>query len=269
VFDATDRRRYEEELLEARRREHDIGLDLQRSMLAGPLPEADALELGVVYRPAVRGLEVGGDWYDAFWLDAAGTLGVVVGDVVGRGIGAATTMGQLRSAVRALASTGLSPGRLLDALDRYAHRHAVGQMATVVYAEVDVRDGRVCYACAGHPPPVVIEPGRAPRMEWEGRSLPLDALPAPERRGEATLDLGADGTLVLYTDGLVESRERPLQTGLDDLLAASQRLGDQPPEALVAALTQELAPLTERTDDVCVLAVRVRAPGAASSAAPG
>ena len=120
VFDATDRRAYEQELLRARRREQDIAQQLQRSLLSGVLAASARLAVEVVYRPAQAGLEVGGDWYDAFWLDdGQTTAALVVGDVVGRGIEAAAVMGQLRSAIRALASTGLAPGPLLDALDGF------------------------------------------------------------------------------------------------------------------------------------------------------
>ena len=140
VFDATDRRRYERELLRARRHEQDTAQQLSRSLLSGSLPTAPGLELEVAYHPAEAGLEVGGDWYDAFWLDEGATIGLVIGDVVGRGIGAAATMGQLRSAVRALASTGLGPGRLIDALDAYAHRHDVGRMTTLICAELGAGD---------------------------------------------------------------------------------------------------------------------------------
>jgi PAS domain S-box-containing protein len=256
VFDATDRRRYEEELVRAREREHEIALELQRSMLTGALPESDAVRTEVLYRAAVRGLEVGGDWYDAFWLTTPGTVGVVVGDVVGRGIAAAATMGQLRSAVRALASTGLSPGELLEALDQYARRHAVGQMATVAYAEVDVAARTVRYACAGHPPPAIVEPGRPSRLLWDGRSLPLDAHMTSHPRGEAAVTLQAAGTLVLYSDGLIERSDRPVLTGLDALLTALDGLAERPEgSGLVEPLTRTLLGRGGRPDDVCVLAL--------------
>ena len=117
VFDATDRRRYERELLRARRGASTRSPQrLQRSLLVRRAAERPpSLERRASpTSPAVRGLEVGGDWYDAFWLDGGGRVALVVGDVVGRGIEAAATMGQLRSAVRALAATGLGPGPLLD-----------------------------------------------------------------------------------------------------------------------------------------------------------
>ena len=257
VFDATDRRRYERELVEARRREHDIALELQRSLLAGELPAGDGLELGVSYRPAVRGLEVGGDWFDAFALDRPRTVGLVVGDVVGRGLAAAATMGQLRSAVRALASTGLGPGALLGALDRYTRRHGVGQMTTVAYAEADLEQGVLRYACAGHPWPVCADPGADPEFAIDGRSPPLDAGPWHERRPEAERPLMKGSSVVLYTDGLIERSDRPLQSGLDALLAGVAGERDRTPAELADALTRSLTP--ERPDDVCVLACRVHA----------
>jgi len=79
-------------------------------------------------------------------------------------------MGQLRSVIRALASTGLAPGPLLAALDGYVARHSVGRITTVVYAELELDVGRLRYACAGHPPPIVIQPGEQPRYVWDGRS---------------------------------------------------------------------------------------------------
>jgi len=257
VFDASDRRRYEQELVRARRREEEIALELQRSLLAGELPDDDRVELAVGYGPAERGLEVGGDWYDAFRLEEPNALGVVVGDVMGRGIGAAATMGQLRSALRALASTGLPPGALLDALDRYARRHAIGRMTTLAYAQVDLGTRRVRYACAGHPPPALVAPGGGASFAWGGRSLPLDTHPLAPPRPEASADLAPGTTLVLYTDGLVERRDRPVMAGLDELLGVLDRLGSEPPGALVEALRRELTGDAPGTDDVCVLALRL------------
>ncbi len=257
VFDATDRRRYEQELLKARRREHEVALELQRGLLAGALREGEGIEVGVAYRPAERGLEVGGDWYDAFWLEEGETLAIVVGDVVGRGLGAAATMGQLRSALRALASTGFEPGPLLEALSEFARRHSVGQMATVAYAELDVRLGCMRYACAGHPPPAIVEPGGAAWFASDGRSPPLDAHNFWSVRPEGTCQLSAEATVVLYTDGLIERRNRPVQAGLDELLAKLDRLRDQASDTVASSLANEATGTTSQPDDVCVLALRL------------
>jgi PAS domain S-box-containing protein len=253
VFDATDRRRYEEELRLARRREHEIAHQLQKSMLSGSLPSRPGLTLDVAYRPAVSTLEVGGDWYDAFWLDDGQTMGLVVGDVVGRGIEAAATMGQLRSALRALASTGLSPAGLLLALDEYSRRHDVGHVATLVYAQLRTETRRLRYASAGHPPLVVTAPGAEPSLAWEGRTAPLDAYYGrPIEREEAELTLPAGGGVLLYTDGLVESRSRELDAGLDELLAELAAAPDLTADALAHKLRDP-----EDADDVCVLAARL------------
>jgi PAS domain S-box-containing protein len=274
VFDASDRRSYEQELLRSQRREQEVARHLQRSLLSGELPAGPDVGVAVVYRPAVQGLDVGGDWYDAFWLEPGRRVGLVVGDVVGRGIEAAAEMGQLRSAVRALALTGLGPGALLGALDAFAARHDVGRMATVAYAELEVGGGGradaapgvggLRLACAGHPPPLLLAPGDDPVLVWDGRSPPLDAgaRAGPRPEGARTLDPGS--TLLLYTDGLVERRARSLSVGLDHLVAevAARRL--LPLEALLASVTRRLDEPAHR-DDVCLLGVRL----GAVPAAPG
>jgi PAS domain S-box-containing protein len=257
VFDASERRRYERELLAARREEHEIARRLQESMLTGVLPEAPGLAIAATYRPAVRGLQVGGDWYDAFWL-GEGHLGLVVGDVVGRGIEAAATMGQLRSATRALASTGLRPAALLEALDAFAERHRVGVMATLVFADLDLRARTLRFACAGHPPPVIVCADDPPELHWGGRSAPIDAHAGRHSiRPEADFDLGAGGLVLLYTDGLVEHRGRDLDEGMERLLDAVTRLKGEEPPALTARLVQDLES-GEHRDDICALAVNLR-----------
>jgi sigma-B regulation protein RsbU (phosphoserine phosphatase) len=259
VFDATDRRGYEDELLRARKREHEIGQHLQRSMLSGALPSPDGGELDVLYRPAESGMEVGGDWFDAFWIDDGRTIALVVGDVVGHGIDAAATMGQLRSAVRALASTGLRPGALLERLDGYASRHDVGKMCTLVYAELSLATGRLLFASAGHPPPLLAVPGQQPGFAWGGRSTPLDSYVSEVTRAEATESLPPGGMVLLYTDGLVEQRSRPFDDGMERLRSAVGAYGSDAVSTLLGRLAREL-PDTEHGDDVCALAARL-APG--------
>jgi phosphoserine phosphatase RsbU/P len=258
LFDATDRRRYEGELLAARRREQDVAHYLQRSMLSGRLPSGPGFELAFRYAPAEDALEIGGDWYDAFWLDGQ-SIGLVVGDVVGRGIEAAAAMGQLRSAVRALASTGLGPAALLSALDAYARRHEVGETATLVYAELELSTAELRFACAGHPPPALLDPEQdAPRLLWEGRSRPLSVDDPPGQRPEARYRLAPGNTLILYTDGLIEDRARPADDGLARLLSTLSGRALAPVDALVPALAEALAH-SPRADDVCLLAARLTA----------
>jgi PAS domain S-box-containing protein len=255
VFEATDRRRYEQELLAVANREHAVAAELQRGLLSGGLPRDPALDLAISYRPAVAGLDVGGDWYDAFWVGER-RIGVVVGDVVGRGIVAAATMGQLRSAVRALASTGLTPGPLLDALDGYARRHDVGQMTTLAYAVLDLDSGALALACAGHPPPAMTVPDGPASFLWDGRSTPLDAAAEASARPESTVTLTPGATVVLFTDGLFERVDRPLQEGLDLVLAELDEHRHEPAATLADALTDAALAGRQTTDDVCLLALR-------------
>jgi sigma-B regulation protein RsbU (phosphoserine phosphatase) len=259
VFDATDRRSYEQELLRARQQEHEITQQLQRSLLSGELPGSSALEFEISYAPAVRGTEVGGDWYDAFWLVEDKTVGLVVGDVVGRGITAAATMGQLRSAVRAFASTGLAPAAVLTALDEFSRRHQVGHMTTLVYAQLGVQTGALRFACAGHPPPIILDPIGDPAVAWEGRSLPINVDPGVGSRPEAGLSLQSGSTVVLYSDGLIEHRHRPQEDGiarLVDELAGRRR---QPFTGLAESVVRALREPAD-ADDTCMLAAHLTQP---------
>ena len=114
----------------------------------------------------------------------------------------------------------MGPAAAMDALDAYSRRHAVGDFATVVHAQVDLARGTMRYVCAGHLPPVLVDPGRAPRFLWEGRSLPLNANPGGPPRAEAECGLVPGATLLLYTDGLVERRDRSLDEGMQALIGA-------------------------------------------------
>ncbi len=258
VFEATDRRAYEQELLRDRDRDREIADALQAGMLTGAWPEDARIALAVSYQPAVQSLEVGGDFCDAFWIGEH-SVGLVVGDVVGRGLAAASVMGQLRSGVRALASTGLSPGALLGALDRYAHRFGIGQMATVAYAQLELDTGLVRYACAGHPPPAVAEPGRLPWFALEGRSAPLDVYPDVRTRPEAELTLAPGATLVLFTDGLVERADRPIDQGLDQLLEELGARAGESVDDLALDLPRSMLATARTRDDVCVVVLRRQA----------
>ena len=259
LFDARERRAYELELRAARDRERRAREDierlhaqtqvvshtLQQSLLAGEPPGDERFRVSALYRPAGETLEVGGDWHDAFTLDG-GRVGLVVGDVVGRGLAAATTMGQLRSAARALAMTGVGPRAVIDHLDTFAEPLDAAHSATLVYAEVDVDTGLVTVAAAGHLPPVVVN-GRRARLFMGGRSTPLGVRTPRLPRCEETLELGPGDQLVLYTDGLVERRGESIDAGLDRLLAAV--VADSRPDVLADTLQQQ----GHNDDDVCVL----------------
>jgi len=262
VFDATERKSYERELLAARDRErrarqevellHEtsrtIAHTLQQSLLAGDPPDDARFSVATLYQPAVRDLEVGGDWHDAFALPGD-RVGIVVGDVVGRGLSAATARGQLRSAVRALAGAGHSPEAVLRHLDTFVEESPASQYATLIYAVVDPATGAVVLAAAGHLPPVLFGDGE-PSLFLGGRSTPLGITTSAMPRTEAAFALAPGAGFVLYTDGLIERRQETIDDGFARLLAVTHP-GVAPAE-LVDALLEEGAV----EDDVCVLVFR-------------
>jgi serine/threonine-protein kinase RsbW len=128
-------------------------------------------------------------------------------------------------------------------------------MATLAYAELDLEDGTLTYACAGHPPPLLLGSDGG-RLLWEGRSLPLGASFEGHERTQATDCLAAGESLLLYTDGLVEDRARGISSGLDLLLEVAVQAGADPPSALVDVVVGRLVVEIDNEDDVCVLAVR-------------
>ncbi|MEU9347203.1 SpoIIE family protein phosphatase [Streptomyces sp. NPDC048278] len=232
------------------RREHERALILQRSLLPPGDPEASGLDIACRYLPGNAATEVGGDWFDVIELPGHRTA-LVVGDVMGRGLRAAVAMGELRTAVRTLALLDLEPAEVLSALDEIARGlgtpGGVQQatrtarqprdadlsevyLATCVYAVYDSVTRRCTFANAGHLPPVLVEPGEAALMLDVPPGMPLGVGGEPFEEVEVELPEGA--LLALYTDGLVESRDHPLDEGL---------------QAFVGALTDPAQPL----EDVC------------------
>ena len=240
--------------------EHDAGVasQLQASLLAADPPVDPRYEVATAYRAGIERLQVGGDWHDVFLVDD-GLLGIVVGDVVGRGLAAASAMGQLRSAVRAVAAPGLGPGRLLTRLDRFVEQVDAASMATLAYAELELGTGRLRYACAGHPPPLLLPADGVPRLLWDGRSTPLGALGRPQERPEGELVLSPADRLLLCTDGLFERRDRDLDVGLEVLARAAEGVQDLPAARAVGSLTATLLADEVTRDDVCVLLLGWRA----------
>ncbi|MGH3613898.1 MAG: SpoIIE family protein phosphatase [Pseudonocardia sp.] len=239
-----------------------VALALQRSIL-GPtgLPAGFAAR----YEPASDTLEVGGDWYDVISL-SEGRIGVVVGDVVGRGLPAAAVMGQLRSAGRALLLENNTPAQVLTALDRFAAQLTGAPCSTAFCAVVDPRARILRYSSAGHPPAILVDIAGAHRLLEHAQSRPLgvaDGLDRPET--DAALPAGS--TLLLYTDGLIERRRESLDTGIGravTALATGRELApDDLADRLIAALLAD-----DHPDDVALLiyrqprkAVSIREPG--------
>ncbi|GAA2243132.1 hypothetical protein GCM10010145_07020 [Streptomyces ruber] len=243
------------------RREHQRALILQRSLLPPGDPVASGLDIACRYLPGNAATEVGGDWFDVIELPGHRTA-LVVGDVMGRGLRAAVAMGELRTAVRTLALLDLEPAEVLSALDEIARglgrpgggaSEAFGSqggvrqasrtarrprdadlsevyLATCVYAVYDSVTRRCTFANAGHLPPVLVEPGEQALMLDVPPGMPLGVGGEPFEEVEVELPEGA--LLALYTDGLVESRDHPLDEGL---------------QAFVGALTDPSRPL----EDVC------------------
>jgi serine/threonine-protein kinase RsbW len=231
--------------------ERTIARTLQRSLLAELTPQDPRFLLDTCYQAGAHEMQVGGDWYDAF-LIGTDRLAVVVGDVVGRGIDAATTMGQLRSAIRALALTDAGPAGVLSGLDHFVERAEGARMATLAYAEIALGTGEMTYACAGHPPPLLYEPARSPRYLMDGRSAPLGSRAGRRERIQQRIRLAPGSRLLLYTDGLVERRGRPLERGLEVLAGEYARRCDAPMEGLTAGLADILVG-RDHADDVCLL----------------
>lgn len=235
--------------------QRETAIALQRAIL-GParLPDGFAVR----YEPATRPLEVGGDWYDTVAL-SDGRIGIVVGDCVGRGLEAASVMGQLRSACRALLLQEPSPSRALMALDQFA-ASVPGALCTTVFCGVfDPGTGELTYSTAGHPPGILAHADGSVRLLEEGRSLPLAVRPGG-RRPEARCTLPARSTLLLYTDGLVERRRRSLGAGIEEAGRAVQEGRDLPVDDLATEVMTRLAPEGGYDDDVALLLYRHPAP---------
>ncbi|WP_434100738.1 SpoIIE family protein phosphatase [Streptomyces pharetrae] len=187
---------------------------LQRSLLPQPSPRHPGLEIAARYQPAQAFSEVGGDWYDIIPLSGDRTA-LAVGDVMGSGIPAATTMGRLRTATSTLAGLDLAPSRILSHLDRIT-QGLDPYIATCVYAVYDPRLRHLQVACAGHLPPVLVRAGAPPELLELPTGTPLGVGGVPFET--TTFDMLPGDQLVLYTDGLVETRDDPIDRRLGDLV---------------------------------------------------
>ena len=230
-------------------------LALQRAIL-GPAQLPDGFSAR--YEPASRPLEVGGDWHDITPLPD-GRIAIVVGDCVGHDLGAATVMGQLRSACRALLLQDGSPARALAALDRFAASVPGADGTTVFCGVLDPETGRLTYSAAGHPPGIVADPDGGAVLLEGARAFPL-AVTADIERTEASYLLPPRATLLLYTDGLVERRGHALTDGIAQAAAAVAAGGEDPLEDLATGLMTRLAPGAGYPDDVAMVLYRHPAP---------
>jgi PAS domain S-box-containing protein len=236
--------------------EHQIAESLQRSLLPATVEDVDGLDVAVRYLAATDGASVGGDWYDVICFDD-GTVGIVVGDVVGHDLAASSAMGQLRSTLRAFAyEDHASPAGSLARLDRLFE--ALGlSYATCVLGIVDATTGAFRWSSAGHPPPLLVRDGAARLLHGGGGALLGVAAGTASAEAEVSLEDG--DFLVLYTDGLVERRRESISDGLDRLVRVAAAAGATSAEALCSALVAGLLPEgAARDDDVAILVARLQ-----------
>jgi serine phosphatase RsbU (regulator of sigma subunit) len=255
------------------RRQQDVAAALQRTLLPPALPKVPGVRVAAVYRPATSGINVGGDWYDLLPL-SGGRLALVVGDVGGHGIDAATTMGQLRTAVRAYALEGHPPPRVLELVDAFLQQVDADAYATCLYLVLDPRTGAAEWCNAGHPGPLLVaaaggsDPAQHATVVRDltdaGRVAALGApLPPGARSAVGRGVLPPGSRLLLFTDGLVERRGESLDAGLERLAATAAlrsslaldrwcdelvaaQLGGREVDDDVALLAVELAPARRR-----------------------
>ncbi|MGW5715403.1 PP2C family protein-serine/threonine phosphatase [Amycolatopsis sp. NPDC003865] len=224
---------------------------LQRSLLPSSLPEVPGLAFGARYVPGAES-GLGGDWYDLFVLPGD-RLGIVMGDVSGHGLEAAVIMGRLRSALRAYALDCESPDEVLAKLDRKANHFEHGAMATVAYGIVGPGRGSIALSLAGHLPPAVAVPGEPGRLVDVRPDPPIGLTIGEPHRHTTVLDLAPGSVLAFYTDGLVERRDRPVDTGMRQL---AEVLRADAPERVCAKLMATMIGNRAAQDDVALLAIQ-------------
>jgi len=232
------------------REDHAAAIALQRSLVPSALPGVKGVEIAARYVPGSG--HVGGDWYDAFTLPS-GELGMVVGDVAGSGLSAAVIMGRIRSALRAYALEFPDPADVLGKLDRKMQYFEEGDvMATVSFAVLDPDSGQLRISSAGHLPPVIAAPGQRGAVAQIAVDPPIGVADA-RRRQVTTLALAPGAVLCLFTDGLVERRDEPIDDGIT-LLCETVTPG--PPEGVCVSVMQALVGRQYPGDDIALLVLR-------------
>lgn len=233
-------------------REREAALTLQRSLLPD-LPAVPGLDVAASYVPALHRSEVGGDWYDVLALPD-GSVGLAVGDVVGHDLRAAASMGQLRSVLRSYAWAGGSAGEVITRLDELVRGLEMADIATCVYLRLE--GGVLRYSRAGHPSPMIRDADGTVRLLEGGLSTPVGVTTVTSGVGEDQTELPMGSILVLYSDGLVERRDRTLRDGMAEL---ARMLGDLPAESTATQVRDHLVGRMvgdRQEDDLCVLVVR-------------
>jgi anti-sigma regulatory factor (Ser/Thr protein kinase) len=228
---------------------------LQRTLMPTTLPDTPGVRIAGRYRPALPGAQLGGDWYDTFDLPD-GRVAIVVGDVVGRGIPAATLMAQMRTAVRAFASEGHDSADVVGRLNDLLFREGEQRTATLAYLALDQETSRVTAVSAGHVPPLLVGPaGEADYLDLPS-GPPVGAARIAHFR-EAQFDIPPGSLVLLYTDGLVERRDEPLDVGLERLRTTAAAAATLSPLAFCDAMLSRVLENIDQEDDVALLATQV------------
>lgn len=236
-------------------RQRDVAATLQQALLPDVLPKATGVTASARYRPGESTLDVGGDWYDLIVLPGD-RVGIVLGDVVGRGVAAAATMGRLRSAVAAIAPDCAGPAAVMQRLDRFAESVPGASLATVAYADFEPTTGLLRFACAGHPPPLLLTDTADASFLRGGRNVPLaTGSGLPWQQDQVVIDDGA--ILICYSDGLVERRRVDLQSRFDQLARSAAALRGRPLDAMCEGLLLAMAGGQPLDDDVALLCLRL------------
>jgi phosphoserine phosphatase RsbU/P len=222
---------------------------LERSLLPPRLPVCAGLDFSVRYVSA-EGRGVGGDWYDLFVLPS-GDLWVVSGDVAGHGLAAAVVMGRLRSTMRAYALLGLPPEEVLALTDRKLLHFELGEMATVLCATAAPPYDQFRISSAGHPPPIIAVPGQ-PTQPVPIRPDPPLGVDGDLRRSSMTIGFPEGSLLVLYTDGLIERRDQPLDVGLQRLC---ESIPNAHPQAVCTQIMGQMVGTRPPQDDIALVAI--------------
>jgi serine phosphatase RsbU (regulator of sigma subunit)/anti-sigma regulatory factor (Ser/Thr protein kinase) len=242
------------ESLQLFEREHRLAATLQDSIIPARLPEVPGLLLAAHYSPGNPEADVGGDWYDALLLPG-GSVAVVAGDVVGRGVHAAAIMGQLRNAFRAFLLEGYTPADALSRLNGLVTTLGDAYFCTVACALIDPARGFARVACAGHTPPIVVTAEGVVRFQELVPSIAIGAIDDAVYSDTAVM-LHPGDTLMLYTDGLVERRGRSLDVGLERLSEAAGAAGGDP-AILVEHVVARMMRSGVGEDDVAAIAITV------------
>jgi PAS domain S-box-containing protein len=237
------------------RTEHRIAETLQRSLLPQQLPQLQRLALAARYLPGAEGVQAGGDWYDVIELDSH-RIAITVGDVVGQGPAAAAVMGQLRTVLTGALWQGRTPAAALELLDEFAAWIPGARASTAACLILDWSTGHVCWARAGHPPPLLVVNGEPRYLDGQGHGPVLGVAGRPPFT-EGVAVIGAGATLILYTDGLVERRGEVVDEGLARLATAATRHATATPNALLDHLVQDMVEQGTYSDDVAVIAARL------------